>query len=68
MSGQLILREKDEPALEYVYNTLSNLLRSDVNNFDKHDLDVSKIILSIYLDRLKNKSDSENVSGKLPDM
>lgn len=68
MSGQLILREKDEPALEYVYNTLSNLLRSNVNNFDKHDLDVSKIILSIYLDRLKNKSDSENVSGKLPDM
>jgi len=54
--------------LEYVYNTLSNLLRSNVNNFDKHDLDVSKIILSIYLDRLKNKSDSENVSGKLPDM
>ena len=68
MSGQFTMTEKDEPALEYVYNTLSNLLRSNVNNFDKHDLDVSKIILSIYLDRLKNKSDSENVSGKLPDM
>ena len=68
MSKQLILRENDEQALEYVYNTLSNVLRSNGNNFDKHDLDVSKIILSIYLDRLKNKSDSENVSGKLPDM
>ena len=41
---------------------------NNLNNFDKHDLDVSIIILGIYLDRLKNKSDSENVSGKLPDM
>jgi len=68
MSGQFTMTEKDIPALEYVYNTLSNLDRSDADKFKKHDINVSTMVLGIYLDRLKNKSDSENVSGKLPDM
>ncbi len=68
MSSEYSMSQKDTPALEYVYNTLSSLRKNNLNNFDKHDLDVSIIILGIYLDRLKNKSDSENVSGKLPDM
>lgn len=68
MSGQFAITEKDVPAFEYIYNTLCNVDLSKVDKFQKGDIKFSIEVLGIYLDRLKNKSDSENVSGKLPDM